>query len=79
MKYNRIDQLGIVITENQIEHIEFDVLDKALKNSGIDRDKFSEYFGMQTCHEGGLYPWDVEPVLERLMSGKLTGTQLYWD
>jgi hypothetical protein len=55
------------------------VLDKALKNSGIDRDKFSEYFGMQTCHEGGLYPWDVEPVLERMMSGKLTGTQLYWD
>jgi len=26
-----------------------------------------------------LYPWDVEPVLERMMSGKLTGTQLYWD
>ncbi len=79
MKYNRIEQLGIVITENPIEHIEFDVLDKALKNNGIDRDKFSEYFGMQTCHEGGLYPWDVESVLERMMSGKLTGTQLYWD
>jgi len=46
VKYNRIDQLGIVITENPIEHIEFDVLDKALKDSGIDRDKFSEYFGM---------------------------------
>jgi len=79
VKYNRIDQLGIVITDNPIEHIEFDALDKALKNSGIDRDKFSEYFGMQTCYEKGLYPWDVEPVLERMMSGKLTGTQLYWD
>lgn len=79
MKYNRIDQLGIVITESPIDHIEFDVLDKALKNSGIDADKFNEYFGMQTCYEKGLYPWDVEPVLERMMSGKLTGTQLYWD
>jgi len=79
MKYNRLDQLGIVITESPIEHIEFDILDKALNKNGINRDKFSELFGIQTCYDKGLYPWDVEPVLERMMSGKLTGTQLHWD
>lgn len=45
---------------------------------------FRELFGVQTrpYFEGrgaALYPWDVEAVLERMESGKRTGTQLIWD
>jgi len=79
MTYKRIDQIGAVITESPIPHIKFDVLNESLEKSGLDRDKFSQYFGVQTCYQGGLYPWDVESVLERMMSGKLIGTQLMVD
>ena len=41
--------------------------------------RFAKLFGVQTCNEYGLYAWDVEAVLERMESGKLTGTQLDWD
>ena len=40
---------------------------------------FLRLFGVQTCSEGGPYAWDVEAVLERMDSGKRTGSQLIWD
>ena len=79
MTYKRIDQIGCVVTESPIPHIKYAALDEAIERAGLDREKFSEYFGVQTCYQGGLYPWDVEDVLERMMSGKLTGTQLIMD
>ena len=79
MTYKRIDQIGCVVTESPIQHIKFDALDEAISRAGLDREKFSEYFGVQTCYQDGFYPWDVEDVLERMMSGKLTGTQLIMD
>lgn len=79
MSYKRIEQIGCVVTESPIPHVKFDDLNEAINKAGLDREKFSEYFGIQTCHQDGLYPWDVESVLERMMSGKLTGTQLVMD
>lgn len=57
-------------------------LDKQLVNRKMRR-AFSKLFGIQTCpcdmRGPAMYAWDVEAVLERMLSGKLTGTQLYWD
>ena len=41
--------------------------------------KFNECFGIQTCPEGGMWAHDVEAVLVRMKTGKLTGSQLIWD
>jgi hypothetical protein len=45
--------------------------------------EFHELFGVQTCPfvdgQPGLFAWDAEAVLERMASGKRTGTQLFWD
>lgn len=47
--------------------------------SQADFETFSNLFGCQTMSEHGPYPWDVEAVLVRMLTGKLTGTQLIWD
>lgn len=41
--------------------------------------KFNTMFGVQTCAAEGLYPHDVEAVLEHMVSGRRTGTQAFWD
>lgn len=48
--------------------------------------QFSDMFGVQTCPivPGDelcpvLYPWDAEAVLERMESGRLTGSQKHWN
>jgi hypothetical protein len=79
--YPRLTQLGIPIREDNdgppgINGIQ---LDLALKQAGLSIETFSKLFGCQTCGSNGMYPHDVESVLERMMSGKLTGTQLNWD
>lgn len=57
--------------------IRFEELEKKL---GEKYSKFAEIFGEgQTCGENGAYLSDVESVLERMESGKLTGSQLLWD
>lgn len=58
-------------------------LQKALRkheetNPGFTH-KFHELFGIQTMCIYGSYPRDVEAVLERLISGRRTGTQLVFD
>jgi hypothetical protein len=50
-----------------------------LINDGLDVEKYSELYGIQTQYVDGPYPWDVEAVLERMMSGRLVGTQLLMD
>ena len=79
--YPRLSQLKIPIREiNEgppgINGLE---LDAALNRAGLSIETFSKLFGCQTCGSNGMYPHDVEAVLERMMSGKLTGTQLLWD
>lgn len=79
--YPRLTQLGIEINESDAgpPGVNNDSLNAALIRNNLSIETFSELFGCQTCSVNGAYPWDVEAVLERMMSGKLTGTQLLWD
>ena len=53
-------------------------LTEVLVEKGIKK-QFGEFYGIQTQSGGGPYAWDVEAVLKRINTGKLTGTQLYRD
>ena len=82
--YPRLEKLGVKINMEPFPHVRNEELNDALKKAGMSVEKFSEYFGVQTClmcddGTAGLYPWDCESTLERLISGKLTGTQLWMD
>lgn len=75
----RIKQLGLTIVTKSpcIPGIDGKELAKKL---GKRKSKiFSNLFGVQTVGENGMYYYDVEAVLERMFSGSLKGTQLYWD
>lgn len=82
--YPRLKKLGVTFHDRGILCSE---LDEKLKEAGMDTEQFNELFGVQTCPvieiDGeechGVYPWDAEAVLERMISGKRTGTQLFWD
>lgn len=79
MRYPRIAQFNLKIDASHpgppgIQHQE---LWLAL---GSRIKEFDRFFGIgQTMCDNGMYLWDVEAVLERMESGKLTGTQLHWD
>lgn len=85
--YPRITELGVTIHSEDRNgraypaYVTWQELDNAIteKWGAEGRDRFSKLFGCQTCVAEGPYPWDVEAVLERMTSGKLTGTQLLWD
>lgn len=78
-RYPRLGQLGIPVSYEPVACVKHEDLQAGLTRSKLDRKKFSELFGVQTCPIGGFYPWDVEAVLERMLSGRKTGTQLWWD
>jgi len=85
--YPRLAQIGcpitVVTTDGGYQH--WVVNRKAfgaamLRNRDIlDEAKFNYLFGCQTVSEYGAYPHDIEAVLERMLSGRLTGTQLIPD
>jgi hypothetical protein len=84
--YPRIDKLGVTVINNErYDAVECDELDEALKKKGDKYlAKFGELYGVQAApvlESGklGLYAWDVEAVLLRMETGKLTGSQLDWD
>lgn len=77
--YPRIDSIGLVVHEEPVAHVKRLELKDALVRAGIDPPMFYDLFGVQTCYIEGPYPWDVESVLERLISGRRTGTQAVWD
>jgi hypothetical protein len=83
--YPRLKQLGVPVhDEAPIEYVLVADINSALAHHNIDQHTFEEMFGVQTAPviEGkgrALYPWDTEAVLERMISGRLTGTQLFWD
>ncbi len=79
-KYPRIEALGIRIhrTDNTA-WVTWRDIHAALDRRGLSREKFGEYFGVQTQLVEGPFPGDVEAVLERMMSGTKTGTQKFWD
>jgi hypothetical protein len=84
--YPRIDKLGVPVHHNErYDAVDCEELDDALKKKGDKYlARFGELFGVQTAPvldngKMGLYASDVEAVLERMESGKLTGSQLDWD
>lgn len=77
--YPRLEEIGVKIHEDKsLDYVCWTDLKKALKGKGWAK-QFGEYFGSQTCYVDGPYAHDVEAVLERIESGRLTGTQKYWD
>jgi hypothetical protein len=87
--YPRLAQLGIPVKSMDyapsrfLNYVLIADVKAGLKRHRLSKRLFDELFGVQTCpvtDEGpGLYPWDTEAVLERMLSGRLTGTQLVWD
>ena len=79
--YPRIENLGLTIHERGA--IDPDELAKALAKQNLSMVTFREMFGIQTCPlvDGRrmLYAGDTEAVLERMISGLRTGTQMFWD
>ena len=73
--YPRITSLGIPINSGCVR---WDDVTPQLNKLGI-REKFGKLFGIQTQTIYGPFASDVEAVLERIMSGRLTGSQLFWD
>ena len=81
-EYPRLEELGIEIVETDKDSypgVNWVQLQLALANAGLSIEEFGELYGVQTAGPNGMYPWDVEAVLERMISGKLTGTQRDWD
>jgi hypothetical protein len=85
--YPRIDQLRIrLYVEPGCCYVDTDEIAFKLTFLLEDEkapDTFSKLFGVQACPlipgVSAVYAWDAEAVLERMLSGKLTGTQLTWD
>lgn len=75
-RYPRITALGVTVYSKPLAHVKWAELKKAL---GKQHKKFTNLFGCQTCCVDGPYPYDVEAVLERMASGRLTGTQAFMD
>ncbi len=78
-EYPRLEQIGCNVKHEPMDHVPWTELDAAINDAGLDRERFSDLFGVQTCYAGGVYAWDAEAVLERMMGGRLTGSQRYWD
>jgi hypothetical protein len=78
-EYPRCNQIGVSVIEHPIHHVNRQELNECLVKAGLNPDTYSELYGGQTQILQGPYAWDVEAVLERMMSGKLTGTQLFMD
>jgi hypothetical protein len=77
--YPRCHQIGVSVFETPIHHVSRNELNECLVKANLDPDTYAELFGVQTQILQGPYAWDVEAVLERMMSGKLTGTQFFMD
>jgi len=79
-EYPRIYEIGarVSIAKCGTLYVDMKILHPILKKKGW-LVKFNDFFGVQTCLMEGPYPWDVDNVLERIMSGRKVGTQLIWD
>jgi hypothetical protein len=78
MDYPRITELGLTVraAECGLSYVDRAELREAL---GPKLARFNRLLGLQTAIREGVYPWDVESALERLTTGKLTGSQKEWD
>lgn len=71
---NNIKRLGISLVNGCVPYEEIDRVVEPER-----REEFNDLFGIQTCSIDGMYQHDVEAVLQRMYSNKLTGSQLIWD
>jgi len=78
-EYKRCREIGVTIIQEPMNHVNRNNLHECLMKAGMSPELYSKLYGVQTQYIGGPYAWDVEAVLERMMSGKLTGTQLLMD
>lgn len=79
-EYPRCEELGLTIALSRgVPYIALAELEHVLPADTARGKRFNHLFGVQTVPESGAYPWDVEAVLERMASGKRTGTQLIFD
>jgi len=77
---NLLNKLKIPITDdNGVLIVTHKDLDGGLIKNKLNRRTFSALFGIQTCSEKGVYAHDAEAVLQRMINGSLTGSQLFWD
>lgn len=75
--YPRCRALGLRVRNG---YVPFSDLSRIARKKGKQwSDRFDRLFGVQTVCADGMYAWDVEAVLERMASGRRTGTQLLWD
>lgn len=79
LNYPCLVKLQIPFYEKPILHLKWADIDKALKKHKLSKRKFSKLFGCQTQYLEGPYPHDCEAVFHRMLTGELTGTQLFWD
>jgi len=81
--YKRLDELGIPVHLGPMSYVKPDEIQVALEKHGMSMKEFDRLFGVQTAPivdgKMALYPWDCNAVLERLISGRRTGSQLIWD
>lgn len=76
--YPRLKKLGVPIHDVEgYPVVPWESL--ASKLSAEEHKRFSKLFGVQTCVQSGCFAYDAEAVLERMATGRLTGTQLDWD
>jgi len=79
--YPAITALGVKIYDEPIAHVFPEDIKVVLTKK--QQKLFNTYFGSQTCpligDKQALYPWDCESVIVRMTSGKLQGSQLFWD
>jgi len=82
MIYPRLWNFGIEPV-GDMDAVDPDEIEAALKRENMDIDEFNKLLGISTCPiingKTMLYAWDAEAVLERMISGMKTGTQLLWD
>lgn len=80
-EYPRLAELHIPVrtTQDDTKYVLWEDVHRAMRAHHMDGERFSELYGCQTQISAGPYAWDVEDVLERMMSGKLQGTQLVMD
>jgi hypothetical protein len=77
IEFPRIEGLGVKIYDEPLQYVKREDLKEALGKRKFKQ--LTKFIGVATCPINGLYPSDVEAALERMETGNLTGSQLYWD
>lgn len=82
MNYPHLDKLGVTIINGAVLCTDLDIALISTHGESAQK-KFNKLFGVQTGivigGEPAMWASDCEAVLERMATGKLTSSQLFWD